>query len=95
MNEGCSASGSLCLTCRPLLYQQKALTVAVTCSPWKFHQIPSLGTVAVSYVGHTVKGHGGFPWLTEEGQPLKDFEFGMRPGVSPSWASGLQGSLRQ
>lgn len=70
MNEGCAASGSLCLTYRPPLYQQKALTVAVACRWWR-HQIPSLGTVVVSYVGHTVKGHGGLPWLAEEGLLLK------------------------
>lgn len=95
MSKGWAASGSSRLTCRPPLHQQKALTVPVTCPPWKFHQIPSLGTAAVSYVGHTVKEHGGFPWLAEEGQLLKGSELGMRPGVSPSWGAGLQDSSEQ
>lgn len=46
-------------------------------------------------MGHTVNRHGGFPWLTEEGQLLKGSELGTRPGASPSWGSGLQGSFGQ
>lgn len=69
--------------------------MAVTCLPWKLHSVPSLGTVAVSYFGHTVKGQGGFPWLTEESQLLKGSELGINKVRGESWGSGLQGSLGQ
>lgn len=34
---------------------RRALTVAVTCRPWKFRQVLSRGAVAVSCVCHTIK----------------------------------------